>query len=53
MPLHKGLSFSNSYADEKLINFNYHTNYCYTRISSVEKSPDNTGEKISYFFTCA
>ena len=27
MPLHKGLSFSNRYADEKLINFIYHTNY--------------------------
>ena len=31
MPLHKGLSFSNSYADEKLINFIYHTNYCVKR----------------------
>ena len=31
MPLHKGLSFSNSYADEKLINFMYHTNYCVIR----------------------
>ena len=31
MPLHKGLSFSNRYADEKLINFIYHTNYCVIR----------------------
>ena len=27
MPLHKSLSFSYRYADEKLINFIYHTNY--------------------------
>ena len=31
MPLHKGLSFSNRYANEKLINFIYHTNYCVIR----------------------
>ena len=31
MPLHKGLSFSNRYTDEKLINFIYHTNYCVIR----------------------
>ena len=50
MPLHKGLSFFNRYADEKLINFIYYTNYCVIRGFPALRKAVTTQVKKSRIF---
>ena len=50
MPLHKSLSFSYRYADEKLINFIYHTNYYVIRgFPALRKAVTTQVEKFRTF----
>ena len=50
MPLHKSLSFSYRYADEKLINFIYHTNYYVIRgLPALRKAVTTQVKKFRTF----